>query len=47
MDDKIIKAEIVDEYNKLVKNDRLLPIKISDFYMRKVVEEVNPFSKAA
>lgn len=40
MDDKIIKAEIVDEYNKLVKNDRLLPIKISDFYMRKVVEEV-------
>ena len=25
----------------MVKNDNLLPIKVSDFYMRKVVDEVN------
>ena len=36
----LINTELEKEYNELVKNDNLLPIKISDFYMKKVLEEV-------
>lgn len=37
----LIENDVLKEYNNLVKNDNLLPIKVSDFYMKKVVDEVN------
>lgn len=37
----LIENDVLNEYNNLVKNDNLLPIKISEFYMKKVVDEVN------
>lgn len=36
----IISESLRKKYNKLVEENRLLPIKITDFYMNKVVEEV-------
>lgn len=36
----VVNEELRNKYNELVEKDRLLPIKVSDFYMRKVVEEV-------
>ena len=37
----LIENDVLNEYNNLVKNDNLLPIKVSEFYMKKVVDEVN------
>lgn len=37
----IIDENIKNKYNELVEKNRLLPIKISDFYMKKILEEVN------
>ena len=37
----IISESLRKEYNKLVKQNRLLPIKITNFYMKKIIEEVN------
>ena len=36
----LIENDVLNEYNNLVKNDNLLPIKVSEFYMKKVVDEV-------
>lgn len=36
---KILNQEVLTTYNSLVEKESLLPIKISDFYMKKVVEE--------
>ena len=35
----LIENDVLNEYNNLVKNDNLLPIKISEFYMKKVVKK--------
>ncbi len=37
---KIIDVELEKEYNKLVETESLLPIKLTDFYMKKVEEEI-------
>lgn len=37
----ILSEEIEKKYNELVIKDRLLPIKITEFYKKKIVEEVN------
>lgn len=37
----IISDSLREQYNKLVEKNRLLPIKITDFYMKKVIEEVD------
>ena len=39
MINKLIDQEVLKAYNSLVENESLLPIKISDFYIKKVVEE--------
>ena len=37
----IISESLRKKYNKLVEENRLLPIKITDFYMNKIIEEVD------
>ena len=39
IDEKIIDKELQEKYKKLVETDNLLPIKISNFYMKKLIEE--------
>lgn len=39
--DGIISEKLNDKYSKLVEKDRLLPIKVSDFYKKKIIEEIN------
>ena len=39
MINKLLDEDILKTYNALVEKESLLPIKISDFYMKKVVEE--------
>lgn len=39
MINKMVDQEILKKYNSLVEQELLLPIKVSDFYMKKVVEE--------
>lgn len=41
IDEKIIDKELQEKYKKLVETDNLLPIKISDFYMKKLIEEID------
>lgn len=41
----LIETELLQKYNDLVKEDNLLPIKLSDFYKKKVIEEVNTIGK--
>ena len=41
IDEKIISKDLRKKYQQLVETDNLLPIKISDFYMKKVIEEVD------
>ena len=36
----LIDKNLLEKYNDLVKNDSLLPIKLTDFYKKKVIEEV-------
>lgn len=38
---RIISESLRNKYNKLVEENRLLPIKTTDFYMNKIIEEVN------
>ena len=40
MNSKIISKELLTKYNNLVKTDSILPIKITNFYMKKVLEEI-------
>ena len=37
---EIIPSGLLEEYNKFVKNESLLPVKVSDFYLKKVEEEI-------
>ena len=39
MINELIDQKILKTYNSLVEKESLLPIKISEFYMKKVVEE--------
>ena len=43
--DMLIDKDLKNEYEKLVEEDNLLPIKISDFYKEKVLEEVHAIGK--
>ena len=45
IDTKIIDKDLQEKYRKLVETDNLLPIKISDFYMKKIIEEINNIGK--
>ena len=45
IDEKIIDKKLLDRYNELVKEDNLLPIKISNFYMKKLIEEIDTIGK--
>ncbi len=40
MKDEIIEQNLLDEYNKMVEEDAILPIKITSFYMKKIKEEI-------
>ena len=46
IDEKILDKELLERYNKLVEEDNLLPIKISKFYMKKLLEEIDAIGKA-
>ncbi len=39
--EKIIDNKLESEYNKLVESESILPIKITDFYKKKVQEEIS------
>lgn len=41
IDDKIIDKDLQIRYQKLVETDNLLPIKITDFYKKKLIEEID------
>lgn len=41
IDEKIIDKELQERYKQLVEIDNLLPIKISNFYMKKLIEEID------
>lgn len=41
----LIDEKIKEKYEEFVKKDNLLPIKISDFYRKKVLEEINTIGK--
>ncbi len=41
IDEKIIDKELEEKYRQLVEMDNLLPIKISNFYMKKLIEEID------
>ena len=45
IDEKIIDKKLQEKYKELVVTDNLLPIKISDFYMKKVIEEIDAIGK--
>lgn len=45
IDEKILDKELLERYNKLVEEDNLLPIKISNFYMKKILEEIDAIGK--
>lgn len=45
IDEKILDKELLERYNKLVEEDNLLPIKISKFYMKKLLEEIDAIGK--
>lgn len=40
IDERIIDKELQERYKQLVEVDNLLPIKISNFYMKKLIEEI-------
>lgn len=40
MVDEIIQKGLLNEYNKLVDEDSILPIKVTPFYMKKIKEEI-------
>lgn len=41
IEEKIIDKELQEQYQKLVEIDNLLPIKITNFYKKKLMEEIN------
>ena len=41
----MIDKELLKKYEELVYKDNLLPIKVSDFYKKKIVEEINVIGK--
>ena len=41
IDEKIIDKELQERYHQLVESDNLLPIKITNFYMKKIIEEID------
>lgn len=41
IDEKIIDKDLQERYQKLVETDNLLPIKITDFYKKKLMEEID------
>lgn len=43
--EEIIDSEFEEEYNKLVESESILPIKITDFYKKKVIEEISKIGK--
>ena len=43
--EEIIDKELQEKYQKLVETDNLLPIKISKFYMKKLIEEIDMIGK--
>ena len=45
MIDEMIDKELLKKYEELVYKDNLLPIKVSDFYKKKIVEEINVIGK--
>lgn len=45
IDEKIIDKKLQEKYKELVETDNLLPIKISDFYMKKIIEEIDAIGK--
>lgn len=45
MEDEIIEQSLLNEYNKIVKEDALLPIKVTPFYMKKIKEEIRHIGK--
>ena len=45
IDERIIDKKLQKEYNNLVNKDFLLPIKVTDFYKKKVIEEINTIGK--
>ena len=45
IDEKIIDRELQNRYQQLVEKDNLLPIKISNFYMKKLIEEIDTIGK--
>lgn len=45
IDEKIIDKELQERYRQLVETDNLLPIKISNFYMKKLIEEIDTIGK--
>lgn len=45
IDEKLIDKKLQEEYANLVSKDFLLPIKITDFYKKKVIEEINAIGK--
>ncbi len=45
IDEKIIDKDLQYRYKKLVETDNLLPIKITDFYKKKLIEEIDTIGK--
>ena len=45
IDEKIIDSDLRKRYDELVSADNLLPIKISNFYMKKLLEEIDTIGK--
>ena len=41
IDEKIMDKELQERYHQLVESDNLLPIKITNFYMKKIIEEID------
>lgn len=41
LDERIIDKDLQEKYQKLVESDNLLPIKITDFYKKKILEEID------
>lgn len=45
MENEIVEEGLLSKYNKMVKEDALLPIKITPFYMKKIEEEIKHIGK--
>jgi KamA family protein len=45
IDERIIDNDLKEKYEHLVRTDFVLPIKVSNFYLKKVIDEVNTIGK--